>query len=134
VNALRLGLLTIALAACVWFALGVRAAHDTGRAQAILSRQTSLTPAQTHAALSAIAAARTLNPDQGLNILRAQVQLHSGHRYSALAIAKGIVRREPENVDAWLNLALMSGRIDPAANRLAHVRIQQLVSPARPAT
>jgi predicted Zn-dependent protease len=133
VLAIRLALLTVAVAACAWFALGVRATHDTEVASSILSGSNSLTPQHAHAALSEIAAAETLNPDQALEILRAQVELHSGNVAGAVAIAKAVVRREPKNAAAWVVLELVSRRIDPAANRLAEMRVNQLVPPV-PAT
>jgi hypothetical protein len=133
VLAIRLALLTFAVAACAWFALGVRAAHDTDAASSILNGSGSLSPLDAKAALSDIAAAETLNPDQTLEILRAQVEFHSGNVAGAVAIAKGVVRREPKNAAAWVVLEVLSRRIDPAENRLAQMRVSQLVPPV-PAT
>ena len=45
VIAIRAVLLTVALAACAWFALGVRAAHDQDAATSLLDQHNSLTPA-----------------------------------------------------------------------------------------
>jgi Flp pilus assembly protein TadD len=133
VLAIRLVLLTVALAACAWFALGARASHDTDVASSILNASGSLTTQQAQAALSDIAGAETLNPDQTLEILRAQVEFHSGNVAGAVAIAKRVVRREPKNADAWVVLEVLSRRLDPAENRLAQMRVSQLVPPV-PAT
>ncbi len=122
--------MTIALAACAWFALGVRAVHDENAATSLLDQHISLTPGQARTARDEIAAAETLNPDGALEILRAQVEFHSGNVSSAVAIAKREVRREPQNVEAWFVLELISRRIDPATNRLAQARVSQLVSSA----
>jgi predicted Zn-dependent protease len=129
VIAIRAVLLAIALAACVWFALGARAAHDQDAATNVLNARSTLSGPEAKKALSLIDDARTLNPDQSLNILRAQVELHSGHPHLAVAIAKAVVAKEPLNADGWFVLELLSRQVDPALNRLAQARLRQLVAP-----
>jgi hypothetical protein len=129
VIAIRAVVLTVALAACAWFALGARAAHDQDAASNVLNQHLNLTAAEANQALSLIHNAKTLNPDQELNILRAQVEQHAGHAQQAVAIAKAVAREEPLNVNAWFVLELMSRQVDPALNRLAQARVRQLVAP-----
>jgi hypothetical protein len=129
VIAIRAVLLTVALAACAWFGLGARAAHDQDAATNILNQHSNLSVAQANQALSLIRNAQTLNPDQALNILRAQIEQHSGHPYQAVAIAKAVAQKEPLNVNSWFVLELMSRQVDPALNRLAQARVRQLVAP-----
>jgi len=129
--AIRLGLLTLALIVCAWFALCIRAAHDSGVATAVLQAHVHLTPAEAAKARSEIARAEVLNPDQNYEVLRAEVAFHAGNVAAAISIAKGIVKREPDNVNAWYVLEFLSDKIDPALNRLAQKRVLQLAPPVR---
>jgi uncharacterized protein HemX len=129
VIAARLLLLAVAIAACAWFVLGVRAEHDQSTVSALINHHRSLTAAQARAAEAQLADARTLNPDETLNILRAQVELRAGHDAKAAAIAKGIVRREPQNAGAWLALELMTLYSDPATYRQAQAHVRELLPP-----
>ena len=100
----------------------------------LLSAHNNLTPAQAASAQRTLSQARVLNPDERLNISRAQVDFHAGYTQRALALARGIVRREPDNVEAWIVVELMSRQIDPSLNRFAQRRVLQLaphVSPPR---
>jgi hypothetical protein len=129
--AIRLGLLTVAVIVCAWFALGIRASHDSGVATGLLQAHNNLTAAEAARARSEIANAEALNPDQNLEILRAQVAFHSGNVAAAISIAKTIVKREPLNVSAWVVLELFTDHVDPALNRLAQQRVLELVPPVR---
>jgi hypothetical protein len=129
--AIRLGLLTVAVIVCAWFALGIRASHDAGVVSAILQAHNNPTPAEAAKARSALGDAEVLNPDQNLQILRAQIEFHSGNVAAGISIAKSVVKREPLNVSAWLVLELFTRQADPALNRLAQERVSQLVPPVR---
>ncbi len=127
--AVRIALLTVALAACAWFGLGVRSVHDQNQVNALLNTHNQLSPAQAQAAIAKLNQARVLDPDENLSILRAQVKFHSGDVAGAVVLARGIVDRAPQYADGWLVLEVLSDRIDPALNRLAQVRLRQLVPP-----
>jgi cytochrome c-type biogenesis protein CcmH/NrfG len=43
-----------------------------------------------------------------------------------VAIARGVVRAEPQNVDGWIVLGFAARRVDPALARLAQARELQL--------
>jgi predicted Zn-dependent protease len=129
VIAIRAALLTVALAACAWFALGVRASHDQNAVSSLIAAHNTLSPAQARSALAELHDGNVLNPDEALNVLRAQVYFHSGNVSRALAIAKGVVSREPSNVDGWVVVELISRQANPALNRLAQARLRQLVPP-----
>jgi hypothetical protein len=126
---LRALLITAAVAACVWFALGVRSSHEFDKVNSLIAHATSITQAQAHADDQALNDAEVLDPDQSLEQLRAEVALHAGDHSAALAIAKRIVSREPQNPYDWLLLRVLSAQIDPALNRLAQLRVTQLVPP-----
>lgn len=131
-TAIRLVLVAVAVLACAWFALAIRSTHDEHSVTSLLNAQNHLTSEQAAAALRTLSQARVLDPDEQLNILRAQVNFHSGRVRTAAALARGIVGREPDNVEAWLVLELMSRGIDVSLNRLAQQRVSQLAPPVAP--
>jgi hypothetical protein len=126
---LRALLITVAIAACAWFALGIRSSHDADKVNSMIGHATSITMAQARADDQALNDAELLDPDQSLEELRAEVALHAGDHAAALAIAKQVVSRESQNPYDWLLLKVLSTRINPALNRLAQLRVTQLVPP-----
>lgn len=102
--AIRALALVFALLACAWFALSIRQAHDTARAQAILSAPTPLTVAQADRADSLLHSAGFLNPDREVDLLRAQVDADRRNIREADRILFAVVRAEPMNADAWYEL------------------------------
>jgi len=129
VIAVRVALLGLAVAAAAWFALGVRAAHDQDAVSALVNSHTSLTAAQANAAEVKIGDAQTLNPDESLLALHAQIEFNAGHAATAERLAKTLVRRAPRDVDSWVTLAVLTRRGDPAANALAIAKVHQLAPP-----
>jgi predicted Zn-dependent protease len=97
----RAALLAFAVAACAWFALGVRQAHDINAATAITSRS-PLPAIQVKHANSLLDDAATLNPDQQVNVLRAELAVDQGRYVRARQILRQVVRREVNNLQAWL--------------------------------
>jgi predicted Zn-dependent protease len=99
----------LALAACAWFALGARQAVNTSRASSIVSGTSKLSSAQARHALALLDDAGTLNPDQNVDILRAQAYLASGDAPAARRVLGAVTRQERQNVEGWLWLARASG-------------------------
>ncbi len=99
-----LGLL-VAVVVCAWFAVGIRQAHDTSKATAIVSGANRLNGAQAERAASLLRAAGFLNPDTEVDLLRAQLARDLSERQRAEQILAGVVRKEPLNVRAWVSLA-----------------------------
>jgi hypothetical protein len=129
VLALRVSLIVAALVACAWFALGIRSSHDADRVSALISSAGSIPASQAPADYRALDDAEVLDPDQSLELLRSEVALHAGQHSYALAIAKRIVAREPQNPNAWLTLEVISAHVDPSLSRLAQLKLAQLVPP-----
>jgi hypothetical protein len=98
VRAIRLSLTALAVAACGWFILGVRAADDQRDVVALGQQQGSLTPAQASRALRMLDHAGTLNPDRRVDILRAGVLQRTGDPAAQRRILERVVRSEPENI------------------------------------
>jgi thioredoxin-like negative regulator of GroEL len=105
VIALRGLLALMALAACAWFGLGVVQARDTSQAQSILGAQPSLGPAEARHVTSLLWGASTLNPDRDVSILRAKLDLLEGRRAAATAVMRKVVGSEPDNIEAWVQMA-----------------------------
>jgi predicted Zn-dependent protease len=122
----RVALGALSVIACAWFVLGVRQAHEIGAATAIVSQQGPLRPAQVSQARSRLNAAGTLNPDLEVDVLRARLVLDLGDPPGARAILDSVVRREPQNLEAWIWLA-RAARGDPATFKLAIARIDELI-------
>ena len=104
VRAIRLATVAISLAACFWFLLGARQAIDTNRAKNIIESQQHLDETAAAHAASLLSAARTLNPDRTIDILRARLDAGSGKRVAGEGILLSVVRSEPLNAAAWYTL------------------------------
>jgi predicted Zn-dependent protease len=105
---LRVLIACAGVAACAWFALGIRQAHDIQRATSMvggLTGQTRLSTAQAKTANSLLDSAGTLNPDRTVDLLRARVALLRHDRTEAKRILLAVVAAEPANLDAWYGLA-----------------------------
>jgi predicted Zn-dependent protease len=104
-TAVRASIISLAIVACAWFALAVRAAHDSNRATAIVSSKATLTAARAAHARSLLDAAATLNPDTTVDLLRAQVALARNDEAGAVRTILSVTNREPLNLQAWVALA-----------------------------
>lgn len=127
----RIGSAALALAICAWFALAIHTQHEFERGQAILAASPRLTTAQLARADAALDAARTLNPDSGVELALGEAALHAGRTLAARRIVESVTRSEPLNVQAWLLLAeaaygtrqplagtlVQLGRLDPLDTR-----------------
>ncbi len=99
----------LALVVCAWFALGAHQAVNTSRGSAIVSGVSRLSTAEARRTLALLDDAGTLNPDLGVDILRAQAYLASGNAPVAREVLSTVTRQEPQNVEGWLWLARASG-------------------------
>ncbi len=98
--------LVAAIAACGWFALGVRQAHDTaGAAAIVVSGGHHLNAVQAARASSLLSDAAALNPDRQVGLLRAELAAATGRRAQAQRLALMVARGEPRNSQAWLLLS-----------------------------
>ncbi len=109
----RLVSVLVALVMVAWFVIGVRQAHGTNGATAIVAGSSTLSAAEARRADSLLNEAKLLNPDQQVNIIRGAVMLRSGHPLAAQRILLSVTHSEPKNLEAWLWLAKASGRNRP---------------------
>ncbi len=114
----RLTAIVVALVSCAWFALGIRQAHDTTRAQAILSASRPLSQAEAHQAASLLDHAGVLNPDREVQVLRGRLALVQGRKAEALSILSAVTQAEPRSREAWLWVAQAAlGQNEPLLQR-----------------
>jgi predicted Zn-dependent protease len=121
----RLLVVLLSLAACAWFALGIRQAHDVNAATAIIAGHTPLSPGQARRARALLRQAGRLNPDANVELLRAQLALRQGDARRARAIAASVTRSEPQNIQAWLAYGRASAH-DPRGFALALRHLNEL--------
>ncbi len=120
----------MAIVACVWFALGIRQAHDVSRATSLISSGAVSSDAGYHRALDSLQAASTLNPDREVDILRGEATFEHSDPLAAQRILRAVTRSEPENLEAWLWLAKSAGTDRQLAfNALLRVRALEPVLP-----
>lgn len=126
----RIGLAVAALLVTAWFALGVYQSRAVSQARSAASGR-RLTVAQARHADDLLHNAATLNPDQAIDVLRAQVALARGDAVRSRQILNGVVRREPQDLDAWIALTRASAN-DFRQRQLALLHILKLAPPAKP--
>jgi hypothetical protein len=105
------GLALLAVVGAAWFALGIRQADGLARAATILgSTRRQLTPGQVAEVRSALAEAAPLDPDRSVELDRSLLELDRGRQAAALRTAERVARSEPQNIRAWIDVALASSR------------------------
>ena len=119
-----------AVVICAWFALGIRQSHDLDAATNIVSAHAPVTPAQARRAAALLDQAGQLNPDRSVDLARSELALRRGRGAQARAIALGVVRAEPENIEAWLAYGTASAH-DPRAFALALRHLEALAPTVR---
>ena len=116
----------VAVAAAAWFAVGVRNELMLERAQEV-SLRASPSASEIEAAAGDSRDAELLNPDwaepEGL---RATLDIRRMRNREAYASLRRIVRREPDNLQAWALLSLVSRSIDPPLASRAARRVREL--------
>lgn len=101
----RVLLAVLALAVCAWFAVGIRQAHQSDAAAAIVGAAGGQSAADLARAQRLIDSADFLYPGQDIANLRAE-QLLEQRRYDRAApVIASIVRAEPQNLQGWIDVA-----------------------------
>jgi hypothetical protein len=126
----RIGLAAAALLVTAWFALGIFQSRAVSQARSAAAGA-RLTAVQAHHADSLLQDAATLNPDRAVDVLRAQVALARDDAARSRQILEGVVRREPQDLEAWIALVRASAD-DFRQRQIALLHILKLAPPARP--
>ena len=120
----------LAVVAVAWFALGIRQAHDTSAAAAVVTGTSRLADSQARHVRGLLDAAGQLNPDSQVDVLRGELDLGQGDRAAARQVLERVVAKEPDNALAWEWLARASVG-DLREFYVAALRIRELVPPVR---
>jgi hypothetical protein len=120
----------LAVVAVAWFALGIRQAHDTTAAAAIVTGTSPLAPSQARHVSGLLHSAGELNPDTQVDVLRGELDLGQGERVAARRILERVTAQEPDNALAWEWLARASLG-DLREFYVAAYQIRLLVPPVR---
>jgi predicted Zn-dependent protease len=107
------------LAAALVGWLGVMELDARHQAAGVAASAAPHTPARLARADADLRGARRWNPDTSPDLARALVTAAAGRRADAIGLLEDVVRREPDNIDAWGGLYLLARDNDPAAARRA---------------
>jgi predicted Zn-dependent protease len=120
----RVGLALAAFAIGGWLALGYQSARDRDAGERLLraplaayvtkGRPAGQGRADLERGATLIRRAGRLNPDSTLDLDSATFQLLLGRRDQAVRSFSELTRREPENLQAWLALALATNGYRPS--------------------
>jgi predicted Zn-dependent protease len=130
--AVRAGLVVVAVAANVWLGLGLRASRLEARGIALATANPS--PATVAASQRALIDAEANNADTRPLVLQGELFIFAGQPRRAIPPLQEVVRREPENFEAWRLLANAATAVGNQA-LAAHARGRALaLSPPVPAS
>jgi tetratricopeptide (TPR) repeat protein len=124
---IRCGLVALALAAGAWLVIGYRAVELEADATTVApgARAAGVSPEEARRALDALDRARLLSADTRPLLNQGLLLFATGRREHGIAVAKRVVREEPENIDGWLSLYylyLTEGDSNAAAEAAREVR------------
>ena len=125
----RIAVAVLALVAAAAFAVALSAARAEDRLADLQFRPPKLAAADLRRANDLEHDAGRLTPGERRVLVLSNVRLRGGDPKGALALARGAVRREPENAEAWLAVARAARDADPALAKAALQRLRELVPP-----
>jgi hypothetical protein len=125
--AVRAALVLVVVAVLAWLALGLRnATLEADGADLIGRSPATASPERLAEARGDYRRAGELNPDTTPQVREAGLANFSGHPREALGLLRDVVRREPENFDAWLLMSSVAADIDPRLAARARARARSL--------
>ena len=120
----RAGVGLLAVLVIAWSAVLLRDTRLQERATALA--QTSRQAGALDQAVRDYEAAAFLNLDTGPDVGRALALQSQRRAREAVAVIEDVVRREPENLNAWRLLSVLTIELDPARSRQAAARARAL--------
>lgn len=119
----RIVLLVVAVLAAAWLAVGLYSSR-------LLARAENPHPGDTVAdRVDRLHRAEFLNPSTEFQVREAQIRLESGDAREATRLLKDVVRREPDNRQAWAGLVQSQQKTTLPAARRAFNELRRLVPP-----
>lgn len=131
----RIALTVLVVAVLAWVGIGLRNAMLESDAAGLVGSSAATASSERLAeARDAYLRAAELSPDTAPEVRAAGIANFTGKPREALAILRGVVSREPENLDAWLLIASAADRIDRPLAERARARVRSLspLQPGRP--
>jgi hypothetical protein len=131
----RIAVVGAAVVAIAWLATGLHAADMEQRGTNIgASQPGQFSVPKAREASRFYERSRRFNPDTRPILLEANLLtfFREGNE-RALALAREVTRREPDNVNAWAIVTSMASRLDPPLAVRARRRIRELSPPVAPA-
>jgi hypothetical protein len=128
----RISVLFVAVVAIAWLATGLHAANLERHANEVGAASSSGRPDfhQAQRAASLYERARAFNPDTRPILLEAGLlSFFRAGNLRALRLARDVIGREPDNVNAWAIVAGLATRLDPPLAMRARQRIAKLSPP-----
>jgi hypothetical protein len=119
----------IALLVAGWLGVQAIGAHGDEEVTRITLSERTPSAAQLRRAERLIERMERLNPDTRPRQLRGLVAHRAGDARRATAIFRSIVRDEPENLQAWAQLARAAEDYDPSLAATARDRARELAPP-----
>lgn len=120
----RIVLIVASAALALWLGLGLHSARLESHALSLAGQKGRGAEVD-----DALRRARAHSHDTRPLYLQAQFALFSGDRAAAARALEQVVRREPENFDAWRSLALADSKLAPARAAQARRRALELSPP-----
>ncbi len=119
----RVVLVVVAVLAAAWLATGLLSSR-------LLARAEHPQPGDTvEDRRDRLGQAEFLNPSTEFELREAQIVLEAGDEREAARLLRDVVRREPDNRQAWAGLVQALERTEPAAARRAFNELLRLVPP-----
>jgi hypothetical protein len=124
---IRCVLVALAIVAGAWLVIGYRAVELEADATTVApgARTAGVSSEEARRALDALDRARLLSADTRPLLNQGLLLFATGRREHGIAVAKQVVREEPENIDGWLSLYylyLTEGDSNAAAEAARKVR------------
>jgi len=123
---LRGALVLVALIALGWFGVLYRDRRVGQAAADVIYYEPKLPPAEFERQMERLAGARMLDPDRYFELTRARYFLLRDRPVRALRAANGLVRDEPDNLEAWIVVHEAGKQLDPRRAARALTEISRL--------
>lgn len=121
----RIVLFAVAVLAAAWLAVGLYSSRLLTRAENPHSGDTVADR------VDRLHRAEFLNPSTEFQVREAQIRLESGDPREATRLLRDVVRREPDNRQAWAGLVQSQQETNLPAARRAFNELQRLVPPVK---
>ena len=123
----RVALFAVAVAMLVWLAVSLGDVHALNSATRVTQAKTVPPRAQIERGLRDASRAARLHPgDTAPMLVEASLLYEEGRPHAAAAVLEQVIKKEPQNRDAWHNLAIVAFGFDRRLSQMAGARFLQL--------